>query len=100
MWVLLSVAHISSCRTSERYADVRSRTDARCGNDADAVSVAVTRDAAYVCRRQDVLGTFEVGKFADVLVVDGDPLEDLQALTNVRLMVHGGVIILAEGVEE
>jgi imidazolonepropionase-like amidohydrolase len=64
------------------------------------IIVAATRDAAYVCRRQDVLGTLEVGKFADVLVVDGNPLEDLQALTNVRLVVHGGVIIRAEGVEE
>jgi imidazolonepropionase-like amidohydrolase len=64
------------------------------------IIVAATRDAAYVCRRQDVLGTLEVGKFADVLVVDGNPLEDLQALTNVRLVVHEGVIIRAEGLEE
>ena len=64
------------------------------------IIVAATRDAAYMCHRQDVLGTLEVGKFADVLVVDGNPLEDLQALANVRLVVHGGVIIRAEGVEE
>jgi imidazolonepropionase-like amidohydrolase len=37
-----------------------------------------------------------VGKFADVLVVEGDPLQDLQALKNVRLVVHGGVIIREE----
>jgi len=64
------------------------------------IIVAATRDAAYVCRRQDVLGTLEVGKFADVLVVDGNPLEDLQALTNVRLVVHKGMVIRMEGLEE
>ncbi len=63
------------------------------------IIVAATRDAAYVCRRADTLGTLETGKLADVLVVDGDPLEDLQALTNVRLVVLRGVIIREEGLE-
>jgi imidazolonepropionase-like amidohydrolase len=57
------------------------------------VIVASTRNAAYVCDRLSTLGTLEVGKFADVLVVEGDPLQDLQVLKNVRLVVHGGVII-------
>lgn len=57
------------------------------------IIVAATRDAAYVCRRLDILGTLEVGKYADVLVVEGDPLKDLGALENVQLVVHSGVII-------
>jgi imidazolonepropionase-like amidohydrolase len=60
------------------------------------VIVASTRNAAYVCDRLSTLGTLEVGKFTDVLVVEGDPLQDLQALKNVRLVVHGGVIIREE----
>jgi imidazolonepropionase-like amidohydrolase len=60
------------------------------------IVVAATRDAAHVCRRADRLGTLETGKLADVLVVDGDPLADLQALTHVRLVVLGGVIIRDE----
>ena len=55
-----------------------------------------THTAAYVCDRLSTLGTLEVGKIADVLVVEGDPLQDLQALKNVRLVVHGGVIIREE----
>ena len=51
-------------------------------------------------RREGVLGTLEVGKLADVLVVDGDPLEDLMALTNVRLVVREGTIIRAEDLDE
>jgi len=57
------------------------------------IIVASTRNAAYVCRLDDTLGTLEVGKQADVLVVEGNPLEDLDALTRVQLVVHAGVII-------
>ncbi len=64
------------------------------------IIVAATRDAAYVCRREGDLGTLEVGKLADVLVVDGDPLEDLRALTNVRLVIREGTIIRAEDLDE
>ncbi len=60
------------------------------------IIVASTRNAAYICDRLSTLGTLEVGKYADVLVVEGDPLQDLQNLRNVRLVVHGGVIIREE----
>lgn len=64
---------------------------------APSIIVAATRNAACVCRWDEVLGTLEVGKLADVLVVDGNLLEDLQALTKVQLVVHEGVIIRTEG---
>jgi imidazolonepropionase-like amidohydrolase len=57
------------------------------------VIVSGTRHAAHVCNLERELGTLEVGKLADVLVVDGDPLEELQALANVRLVLRGGEII-------
>jgi imidazolonepropionase-like amidohydrolase len=57
------------------------------------IIIASTRNAAYVCDREGTLGTLEAGKFADVLVVGGDPLRDLEALTNVRLVIHRGEII-------
>jgi len=49
--------------------------------------------AARVCALERDLGTLVAGRIADVLVVDGDPLSDLAALTQVRLVVHDGVII-------
>jgi imidazolonepropionase-like amidohydrolase len=61
------------------------------------IIVAATRDAAYVCRRADLLGTLEVGKVADILVVKGDPLRNLDALREVQLVIHDGVIIRNEG---
>jgi imidazolonepropionase-like amidohydrolase len=60
------------------------------------IIVAATRNAAHICDLENKLGTLEVGKLADVLVVDGDPLQDLQALKDVHLVIHGGVIIRDE----
>jgi imidazolonepropionase-like amidohydrolase len=40
--------------------------------------VAATRTAARACRLEDELGTIEPGKAADLLVLDGDPLEDVR----------------------
>ena len=57
------------------------------------IIVAATQNAARVCNLGHELGTLEPGKVADVLVVDGDPLQDLQALGRVRLVVHRGVIV-------
>jgi imidazolonepropionase-like amidohydrolase len=57
------------------------------------IVVAATRNAAYACNLEHELGTLEAGKIADVLVVDGDPLADLGALANVRMVVHNGVVI-------
>jgi len=37
--------------------------------------------------------TLDVGRSADILVVNGDPLLALQALADVRLVIHQGVII-------
>jgi imidazolonepropionase-like amidohydrolase len=57
------------------------------------IIVAATRNAAHVCSLDAELGTLEAGKTADVLVVNGDPLRDLNALLNVRLVIHRGVVI-------
>jgi imidazolonepropionase-like amidohydrolase len=40
--------------------------------------VAATSTAARACRLEDELGTIEPGKTADLLVLDGDPLEDMR----------------------
>ena len=60
------------------------------------IIAAATRNAAAVCRLQDQLGTLEAGKIADVLVVAGDPLRDLDALKDVLIVVHQGIVIRRE----
>ena len=57
------------------------------------IIVAATQNAAYVCNQERNLGTLEVGKIADVLVVNGDPLQDLAALQKIRLVIHSGIVV-------
>jgi imidazolonepropionase-like amidohydrolase len=55
--------------------------------------VAATGTAAEVCRIDDKVGTLEAGKLADVLVVDGNPLNDITILEDrARLL-----LIMKEG---
>lgn len=58
---------------------------------ADLVEI-LTRNAAVAVGRADEIGTLEAGKLADIVVVDGNPLEDLDAVLDVRLVVKGGVV--------
>jgi imidazolonepropionase-like amidohydrolase len=60
------------------------------------VIVASTKNAAIVSGIEDQVGTLEPGKIADVLVVAGDPLNDLKNLTNIRMVIHNGALIRAE----
>lgn len=58
---------------------------------ARAISAA-TRINARILGKANELGTIEPGKFADVIVVQGNPLFDIQALAHVEVVVKGGVI--------
>lgn len=58
----------------------------------DIVSI-LTRNAARSVLRQDELGTLEPGKLADIVVIDGDPLEDVYDLLDVVMTVKGGVVV-------
>jgi imidazolonepropionase-like amidohydrolase len=51
---------------------------------------SATSVAARINKLQDKLGTLAVGKVADVVVVDGNPLEDLEALNHVRMTFLAG----------
>jgi imidazolonepropionase-like amidohydrolase len=63
----------------------------QCGMTPMQIIVAATKHGAHVCGLDSELGTIESGKIADVLVVDGDPLTDLNVLKNNRLLVlHNG----------
>ena len=54
---------------------------------------AGTRGSAIAIGMADQLGTVEVGKLADLLVVEGDPLSDISALSRPLLVLHGGEIV-------
>jgi len=52
---------------------------------------AATRHAAIVSGADD-LGILEPGKLADLIVVDGNPLENIDALTQIRLVILDGKV--------
>ena len=52
--------------------------------------VSATRNAADCCGVLDKLGTIEAGKWADIISVAGNPLDDIKALRNVGLVMKGG----------
>ena len=45
--------------------------------------VSATNDAAKSCWIDDQVGALQEGKRADILIVDGDPSQDIDALANV-----------------
>lgn len=60
---------------------------------AEAISAA-TRQAAELIGVAGELGTLEVGKLADVVLVEGDPLTDVGALRRVRGVLKAGSFIV------
>ena len=44
----------------------------------------------------DQVGTLEVGKFADLIAVDGDPTVDIKVLQKVVFVMKGGKVVRDE----
>jgi imidazolonepropionase-like amidohydrolase len=57
------------------------------------IIVAATANGAHVCNLEAEIGTLESGKAAYILIVDGDPLKDLQALSRTLLVLRDGAVI-------
>jgi imidazolonepropionase-like amidohydrolase len=59
---------------------------------AQAIRAATSSAADLIGRAKDV-GTLEAGKFADVIAVTDDPLQNVRALENVGFVMKGGVVV-------
>jgi imidazolonepropionase-like amidohydrolase len=55
--------------------------------------LAATRHAAELCGVGDELGTIEPGKIADLIVVAGNPLEQISNLRLLRLVLKDGRVV-------
>ena len=53
---------------------------------------SATLSAAQLMRREDRVGSIGIGKYADIVAVQGDVLANLQALENVGFVMKGGVV--------
>lgn len=56
---------------------------------------AGTKHGARLCGLGDDLGTIETGKFADLIAVRGDPLQDIEALASVGFVMQSGRVATA-----
>jgi imidazolonepropionase-like amidohydrolase len=57
------------------------------------VIVAATKTNAEIIGQSSNLGTLEVGKLADIIVVDGDPLKYLSDMRRVIMVMKDGVVV-------
>jgi imidazolonepropionase-like amidohydrolase len=66
---------------------------ARDGATPMQILLAATRNAAAVCGVGDELGTVEIGKLADLVVVGANPLDDINNLRQLKLVFKQGRIV-------
>lgn len=93
-----------ACGTDVAYESGDGRTPeelelyVQLGMSTEEALLSATRVAAEVVQRSHQLGTLEAGKLADVIVVKGNPLEDITALQkpeeNILLVIQGGKIVV------
>jgi imidazolonepropionase-like amidohydrolase len=65
------------------------------------VITSATRNGAMACFMGDKTGTIEVGKYADIIVVDGNPLEDITILQDkdkIEMVMLEGKIEINRGI--
>jgi imidazolonepropionase-like amidohydrolase len=58
----------------------------------DVVKI-ITKNAATATMHGAEIGTLEAGKLADIVIIDGDPLRDSDALLNVVTTIKGGQVV-------
>lgn len=54
----------------------------------------LTRNAGISVMQGDRIGTLEAGKIADLVILDGDPLENVTHLLNIAMVVKGGEVMV------
>jgi imidazolonepropionase-like amidohydrolase len=59
--------------------------------------LSATHDAAELLGAQDRIGSVQAGRYADLVALDGDPLQDAGAFGRVRFVMKGGVVYRRDG---
>jgi predicted amidohydrolase YtcJ len=91
-WFALKVG-VTRTNAPEAGAEFRGKLGEDPGLSRDAVLRAATIDAAHELHQDEVTGSIEIGKFADLIILDRDPLKiPAEDIANVRVLetVVGG----------
>jgi len=94
-WFALKVG-VTRTNAPDAPPEYRGQLGAGPGLSRDAVLQAATINAAYELHADDVTGSLEVGKFADFIVLDRNPLTvPAEDIANVQVLetVVGGVVV-------
>jgi imidazolonepropionase-like amidohydrolase len=62
----------------------------------EIIRAATTNAADLLAGDRALFGALEVGKYADIIAVQGDPLKDITEMEKVRFVMKGGVVIKNE----
>jgi len=54
---------------------------------------SATLDAATLLRMNDKIGSIEPGKLADIVALEGNPLEDIRAMLKVVFVMKDGKVV-------
>ena len=65
----------------------------KCGATPWQALTAATKNAAEMCGVGPELGTVEPGKLADLIVVDGNPLDNIENIRNLELVIKEGRVV-------
>jgi len=76
---------------SDRYCTWRGRGDLN-STEMQAL-IAATKTSADLCGVADSVGTVEVGKLADLIVVPANPLESISNLRMLKMVFKGGSLV-------
>jgi imidazolonepropionase-like amidohydrolase len=68
------------------------------GMSPEAAIVSATINTAKLFRLESEIGTIEPGKLADIIAVNGSPLEDVETLQDVTFVMKSGRVAKQGGV--
>ena len=54
---------------------------------------------AQLLNKDKEIGSIEIGKFADIIAVKGDPLKDISELQRVKFVMMGGKVVKNEKIK-
>jgi imidazolonepropionase-like amidohydrolase len=69
------------------------QTAVRFGMSPKQALLAATGHAAKALRMEDQVGSLQAGRFADLVALDGDPLQDPAASERVKLVMKEGAVV-------
>jgi imidazolonepropionase-like amidohydrolase len=74
------------------WKELKHLTEASFSN--SEVLKAATSVNAEIIGMEDYVGSIQPGKYADFTIIEGNPLEDIERVKDVKIVIKGGEIIM------